>query len=52
MIRITINNVSVYVKPGDIIKTRKEGLEITAEDGEYHFICKEKYKGKYVQLNV
>ena len=52
MEKVIINNVSVYVRSGDVIKTREEGLEITSEDGQYHFVPKEEYKGKHVKLNV
>ena len=48
MIKVTINGVPVYVKHGDIIKTRARGqgitklagIEVKSEDGNYNFIPK------------
>jgi len=48
MILIKVNGVSIYVKSGDDIRTRQkgegitslEGIEITSEDGEFHFVSK------------
>ncbi len=50
MILIKVNGISVYVKSGDVIETKKkgegttklEGIEITSEDGQCNFIPKRK----------